>query len=489
VRSFFDWFQDHASPDERWLMLGKGPSFALRGRLDLTGYRTLSLNHVAREQPVQVAHVIDLDVIEACGEALERNAGVVVMPWYPHVGNEVGNRTLEEHAREVPVLKRLEATGRLLWYDLSTSPIRYGSVPVVEATYFSAEAALNLLALAGVRCVRTLGVDGGSAYSVAFDDLRGSTLLSNGRTSFDLQFAGFARTILRTGVDFAPLDLPGPARVYVAHGPGEALPLAVLHHSIRRRASLTVEFVPLPDGAGSGTRQGQGLLLTPRAQVLADLRHLWRVPVGDNEIVVPLESKSTGGLGLALAGAGLASAIPLLASMIRRRAPLASLAEIAGAAVRRTLPADWSPGWRGEPDDEALVLYYPPGGSEPWVSRAHPLGHIWVRDLIDAVARGLVPIHLVAEEIRRGHARPSLLYQVEHGFEEPLLLPRRVRLLDRYFHPATGGLAERAAVSHWMAVGRALARQIRGQFQLLRRGPSRRLSSPGTADSKLVAPR
>jgi hypothetical protein len=485
LRSFFDWFHEHASTDEPWLLLGKGPSFALRGQFDLSGYRTLSLNHAVREQPVQVAHVIDVDVVDACGEALERNAGVLVMPWYPHVGNEVGARTLAEHLRVVPALQRLEAQGRLLWYDLSTSPVRYGSGPVIEATYFSAEAALNLLAVAGVRRVRTLGIDGGSAYSVAFDDLRGSTLLANGRTSFDLQFAGFARTILRTGVDFAPLDLPTPARVYVAQGPGEMLPLAVLHHSIRRRASLTVELVPLPDGdASPAVRKGQAILLTPRAQVLADLRNLWRSPVGENELVVPRESRSTGGPGLALAGAGLGTAIPLLATLVRKRVPLGSLAEAAGGKVRTTLSADWNPGWRGEPDEEALVLYYPTGGSEPWISRAHPLGHLWVRDLLDAVARGFVMPELVSEEIRRGHVRPSLLFQVEHGLEEPLLLPRRARLLDRDFHPATAGFSGQAALGHWVAIVRAFARQVQRQVRLLRR---RRSGKPyPAADSELV---
>ncbi|MGH7508230.1 MAG: hypothetical protein ACREMZ_02020 [Gemmatimonadales bacterium] len=483
MQSFFDWFQDNVRPDEPWLLLGKGPSFALRKELDLDRYRTLSLNHAVREQPVLVAHVIDVDVIQACGDALEANAGVLVMPWYPHVGNEVGTRTLAEYTGRMPALGRLDAAGRLLWYDLSTSPVRYGSAPVVEATYFSAEAALNLLATAGVRTVRTLGIDGGSSYSVAFDDLRDSTLLANGRTSFDLQFAGFARTILRTGVDFAPLDLSTPVRVYVAHAPAERLPLAVLHHSIRRRASMTVELVPLIEGTGDAVPEGQAVLLTPRAQVLADLRQLWRTAVGKQELLVP--DKPVSGSGLALAGEGLGSAIPLLASLIRERAPLAALAEAAGGKVRTALPADWNPAWRGRPDQEALVLDYPPGGSEPWLSRAHPLGHVWARDLLDAVARGYVSTQLVAEEVQRGHVRPSLLYQVEHGVEEPLLLPRRARLLDRDFHPAAGAPSGQSSLRNWVAVLRALSRRIQRHLRTLRRRADIR-SRSGAANPKMM---
>src|SRR3954470_14048751 len=268
MQSFFQWFAGTAGSSDAWLVLGKGPSYALRDRFDLSRFHLMSLNHAVREQPVLAAHMIDLDVVRDCSEAIERNAQVLVMPWYPHVHNAVGARTLEELVGEIPVLRRLRQEGRLLWYDLSTSPIRHGSAPVVEATYFSAEAALNLLAAAGVRRVRSLGIDGGSAYSPAFEDLRDKTLLANGRTSFDLQFEGFARTILRTGVDFSPLDRPAPVRVLSAFTPDEWLAVAVLHHSIRRRASLTVESLAIPEGTGIAPEQGQTLIVAPRSQFL-----------------------------------------------------------------------------------------------------------------------------------------------------------------------------------------------------------------------------
>ena len=446
-------------------MLGKGPTFALVHQLDVSGYRTLSLNHAAREGPVLVAHVIDFKVIEDCGEAIERNAGVLVMPWYPHLGNRVGTRSLDQLAKEAPTLARLAASGRLLWYDLSTSPARHGSGPVVEATYFSAEAALNLLALAGARRVRSLGIDGGSSYSGAFEDLRDTTLLANGRASFDVQFERFARTIVRTGVDFSPLDLPSPARVLSAYTPDEALPVAVLHHSVRRRASLTVEAIAIPDGARVQLDRGQTLVLPPRAQVLADLRKLWGVSVPDMDLIIPTESPSGGGTGLMLAGAGLHEVLPMLASSIRARVSVDTLARAGFPPIHRLLPREWSPGWPGEPGVDPAVLYYPPDGSEPWLSRSHPLGHVWVRDLLDAIAHGYVRLELVAEQVALGHVRPSLLHQVEHGLEEPLLLPRRARRLDRDFHRAERQSLRRQTVQ-WRpmlgALGRQLGRWTRG---------------------------
>ena len=146
VQHFFDWARGAVRSEGPWLILGKGPSFSQRDLYDLSGYRLLSLNHVVRELPVALAHMIDLDVADACAEALGENAEFLVMPWYPHVRNRAGSESLAELVPKFPGLRRLEAEGRLLWYDLSTSPVRHGPGPVVQATYFSAEAALSLLA-------------------------------------------------------------------------------------------------------------------------------------------------------------------------------------------------------------------------------------------------------------------------------------------------------------------------------------------------------
>jgi hypothetical protein len=455
VQSFFDWFQSTTKAQQPWLILGKGPSFARRKEFDLSRFHLLSLNHAVREQPVFAAHVIDLDVIESCADIIEQNAQVLIVPWYPHVHNEVGSQPLPELTARLPVLQRLESQNRLLWYDLSTSRLRHGSAPVVETTYFSAEAALNLLAAAGVRCVRSLGVDGGSAYSSAFADLRDTTLLANGRNSFDLQFEGFARTIARTGVDFSPLDRPTPVRVLSAFAPDERLAVAVLHHSVRRRASLTVEAQALAAASRQAVPQGQTIILTPRAQVLADVRKLWD-GVPEQDLIVP-DGAAARGVGLAVVGAGFQQMLPVLASAIRVRDPVEALARSGCPYIRPALAESWSPESH-EDGTERLVLYYPPDGSEPWQSRNHPLGHIWVRDLLDAVARKYLDAAIVAEEVHRGHVRPSLLYQVENGLEEPLLLPRKARRLDLAFRSRPQQAAAQAM--QWRPMLGALGRQL-----------------------------
>jgi hypothetical protein len=92
--------------------------------------------------------------------------------------------------------------GRLLWYNLNTAKLTKGGSPIIAARYFSATAALNLLATAGVKRVRSLGVDGGSSYSGQFADLKRRTLLPTGRKSYDRQFEEIAMTIATTGIDF-----------------------------------------------------------------------------------------------------------------------------------------------------------------------------------------------------------------------------------------------------------------------------------------------
>ena len=82
MRSFFEWFAATRIRTERpWLVFGKGPSFARRGEFDLAPFHSISLNHAVREQPVDIAHIIDADVVDHLGEDLWRNAGHVVMPW------------------------------------------------------------------------------------------------------------------------------------------------------------------------------------------------------------------------------------------------------------------------------------------------------------------------------------------------------------------------------------------------------------------------
>jgi hypothetical protein len=467
MKVFFDWFAERGFRDgPPWLILGKGPSYARRGELDLAAYKTLSLNHVVREGPVDVAHAIDLDVVVDCAAAIERHAAVLVMPWIPHVRMKPGDRDLDALAREVPVLARLASEGRLLGYDLSTAPARHGGGPVVEARYFSAEAALSLLAQAGARRVRSLGVDGGTAYSAAFDDLAGTTRLANSHTTFDLQFRGIAGTILKTGVDYAPLTVPSPVKVFVGSEPAQSLSVKVLEYSIKKHASLTTEVVPLyeagievpmPRDPANRPRTpfsfqrffipelcrftGRAIYVDSDMQVFRDIRELWTIPFDGADLLAAAEPGSS---GRKPQFSVMLLDCESLAWDVRELVRRLDAGELTYATLMyemkaaRSIRAGIDPSWNSlEQYEEGTtgLLHYTDMPTQPWLSRDNPRAYLWVRDLIESVTAGFLTREVVAAAVEAGHVRPSLLWQLDHGLDECDLLPRAARELDRAFVP------------------------------------------------------
>jgi hypothetical protein len=464
MNSFFEWFKQGRDPAQPWLMLGKGPSFDKRHTFDLAPYATLSLNHVIREGPVDVAHMIDIEVIAPCAEAIERHAGVLVMPWVPHTGNLLGDKTLEQWGREMPVLQRLDAQGRLLWYDLSTSKKRHGRGPLVRAAAFSAEAALNLLALAGVKTVRSLGIDGGVSYGSSFTDLKDQTRLNNGQPSYDVQFQGFARTLMSTGVDYAPLDIESPIRVYVGSQQEQMLSVRVLEHSIRRHASMRVEVVPLhtfdipfatpknpknhprtpfsfqrftiPEIAG---HRGRAIYLDSDMQVFRDIRGLWTIPFDGAHLLAAQPADNTSRrpqFSVMLLDCGALDWTPekivdlLDSGTLSYEQLMYDMALV--PAQRAAIPPTWNSLEHHEPGVTCL-LHYTDMSTQPWVYAKNRNGHLWIHELIEAVEDGFISVDEIREHVDRGWVRPSLLTQVQHGRDRMSILSGYGWLEDRKF--------------------------------------------------------
>jgi hypothetical protein len=494
MQSFFQWLSTRPGGlDKPWLVLGKGPSFARRSAFDLSAHHLLSLNHVVRELPVQAAHAIDLDVVDECAEALLGQAEVLVMPWVPHVANRPGSRTLAEIVPAHPVLTKLEAEGRLVWYNLSTAKgvVAPGS-PVVQARFFSAEAAIDLLARAGARTIRSLGVDGGTAYAPDFEDLTGKTLLANGRPSFNRQFEGIAETILATGVDFAPLDMPSPVRVYVAATESELVPTQVLAYSIRKHASLSVEVMPLcaaelpmpvPKAPQNQPRtpfsfqrflipaltghRGRAIYMDSDMQVFRDIRALWTQPMGDADLLAVGDPGDSGRKPqfsvMLLDCERLRWDLPAIVAQLDSGALSYEqlMYEMAVAEhVRGDIPPSWNSLERYEAGETAL-LHYTDMNTQPWVSTANPLGYLWVGALLEAIALGQIDRALVDDHLDRGYLRPSLRHQLDHGLADPLLLPRPIKALDHGFQAPFTQLPRHGA-SPWANPGlwaRAMVRE------------------------------
>jgi hypothetical protein len=464
MQSVFEWFQQNREfVNHPWLILGKGPSFSKRNDFDLSTFLMLSLNHSVREQPVKLAHIIDLDVVHDLGEILERNAEYLVMPWRPHVHNRPATCDLEELSISNPTLRHLAEQGRLLWYNLSSSKAREGS-PVVKARYFSAEGALNMLALAGVRTVRSLGIDGGTSYSSAFDDLKDKTLLANTRTSFNEQFQEFAKTILCTGVDYAPLDLQAPIRVFVAATEDQMLAVKVLEYSIKKHTSMSTIVSPLhrsgitmprPRDTENKPRtpfsfqrfiipevmnwKGRAIYLDSDMQVFKDMRELWTLPMNGAQLLAVREPSETGRrpqFSVMLLDCEVLDwrIKDIIEALDNHRLTYEDLMYEMRVATRITAAIDssWNSLERYESGHTAL-LHYTDMDTQPWTSLDNPHGYLWIRDLISAIDDGFISKQYVVDAVRYGFVRPSLLWQIENRVEDPLSLPRAARNLDQDF--------------------------------------------------------
>lgn len=168
-----------------WLVLGKGPSIDRYAATDTSLYNVLALNHTVSLGPCAIAHAIDMEVLDDCGDDIKRNAKYLFMPARPHVGMTQGPM-IEEQITKNQVLGVMEQSGRLVTYQKYVSSARVSPPNVVPVMYFSGEAAFGILAALGVKEVFTLGIDGGAKYGETFSYLKP---LENGRRDFDEHLA------------------------------------------------------------------------------------------------------------------------------------------------------------------------------------------------------------------------------------------------------------------------------------------------------------
>lgn len=196
-----------------WLILGKGPSLDLRVHFDLDAYNTFSINHACKIHAGTVAHFMDVEALLDCRDDLFNTDSValpyvpnVVLPWVPHANMGPGHYNLDElmPQHQYGVLRCFAARGQLWSYNSTRVPqSRYcPCLSEVRVRYFSAVAAFNLLALAGVKKVYTLGIDGGKKYATGFNR---KDCLANGQKSFDVQFKEIDATLKRHRMEWTNL--------------------------------------------------------------------------------------------------------------------------------------------------------------------------------------------------------------------------------------------------------------------------------------------
>jgi hypothetical protein len=465
VRALSSWWSAIDGATRSWLILGKGPSFARLGGYQTSRFSVIALNHVVRELPVEVASAIDLDVVADCAASLRANARYLLMPRYPHLRGNARGRPLESFFAEIPILRELSDAGRLVWYNLTTGPSVPGS-PVIRCGYFSAEVIVNLLGTMGARTVRTLGVDGGTTYAQRFADLNDRTRLANGQPSFDLQFRGIARAIQRFDLDFGPLTSEVPMRVFIGTDASQMLGARVLEYSIRRNGTSTSVFdtmqqveVPSPRDPRNQPRtqfsfhrfaiprltgyQGRAVYVDADMLVFRDLRELWELPFdGATVLHAPASNpRLPKQFSVLLLDCNRLNwdVEAIVRGLDEGRYDydglMKELCIEPPEAVQARIPPDWNSLERYVPGRTALI-HYTNMRRQPWVSRVNWNGSVWVRALRDAIHDRFISRAEVREAIARGHARPSLLWQL--GLPRPVWFSFNMTLgaaMDLPFRP------------------------------------------------------
>jgi hypothetical protein len=255
-----------------------------------------------------------------------------------------------------------------------------------------------------------------------------------------------------------------PIRIYVASSASEALPVKVLEYSIRQHASTTVTVTPLCDVGISIPKPrapenqprtpfsfqrflipqvcgyaGHAIYLDSDMLVFKDITDLWRRPLGDANVLAAWASAS--------------GQKPQYSVMLMDCSQLKwNIREIVDQLDAGTLSyeqlmydlslartrADIEPDWNSleaYKEGQTALLHFTDMNTQPWVSHLNPLGYLWVRTLRQAVRDGAIPRAFVEDEVQRGHVRQSLLYQLDHGIDDAILLPKGALAADTGFTP------------------------------------------------------
>lgn len=479
MQNFIDWFRQQPLYNTKpWLILGKGPSFSLRQEIPLDTYYLVGLNHVPREQGVDLSHIIDVEVLAQCGADIERNSRFLVMPMIPHENMRAReDMTLANWTNRFPVLKKIDEEGRLFWYDLSTANTAGSHHPKIQAYAFSSEAVLGLLAQCGVRKIRSLGLDGGTTYANEFEDLRSSTCLSNGQQCFDEQFKHFPAIINRFNLDYASLADEAPIKVFIGASATEWLPAKVLEYSIRKNASFAVQALNLaesvrpfkmPRDTSNKPRTpfsfqrflipelmqyaGRAIYLDSDMLVLQDIAKLWRMPFSGADLLctsaLNQAQRAVQYSVMLLDCESLKWNIDDLVNNLDSGA-LSYESLLHGMAAAKRPAARISPTWnfldKYVPGTTALI-HYTNMHSQPWLSRENEAATIWFQHLREAVLCGLISYEQVEREVRDGNVRPSLLRQLQLCIDNPSQLGKNSLSLDNDYVPKQ--LAHASTIMH-----------------------------------------
>jgi hypothetical protein len=252
-------------------------------------------------------------------------------------------------------------------------------------------------------------------------------------------------------------------RVFVASTPVEWLPMRVLEFSINETTSLPVEVLPIykynrtiptplavenrPRTPFSFQRflvpelcgfSGKAIYLDADMQIFRDIGDLWNHDFAGCDLQTVREAQkgrrrqfSVMLLDCKALGWNIDQ---IVADLDAGKLDYAGLMFEMRVAKRigRNIAPEWNALEYFEPQRTCL-LHYTDMNTQPWISMANPLGHLWVACLRRALAAGFISRAEIERELSSGHVRPSLLPQLDASIDSTLELPAAVRRLDRGF--------------------------------------------------------
>lgn len=429
-----DFLREYQHGSKQALVLGKGPSYRPPSDQERQVNLVVSLNHGCRDTHVHLAHCIDVDVVDALGSKLLEQADAVVMPYHPHIGWKPGSLTLDYLAQKHPVLSQFAERGALYGYNLFTTRARHGQSHVIRARYFSAEAVVDLLGYLGIKEIATLGVDGGHEQAGAFHDLTNH----NKERGYDQQWTGIRKAISRHRINYHPMGVESPIRVFVGAGPAQEVPALVLKHSIERHCTMSVEVLPMigweppqPQHPHNRQRtpfsfqrfmipaycqyQGHAIYLDSDMLVFADIRQVWEAKSTRPILAMRHDDidKHKAKFSVLRIDCGEARIeIERLIDLLDR--DMMSYEDIVfNFDIGLEVQDGWDPEWNSlEAYTRGVtkLLHYTEMYNQPWLRNpAHPLGHLWFAELKTAVLDGSISGILVADHVKRGWILPRCL--------------------------------------------------------------------------------
>jgi len=417
-----------------FLFLGKGPSFRTPTDSESQAFNILTLNQTVRECKADIAMLIDMDVVDQLGSLLYDNAVAVCLPYHPHLGFRPWKEvTLLELSLKQPTLRKLREEGRLYGFNLSTWKLASSDSPMVEAIYYSAEAAVSLVSNLGCKEVRTLGIDGGKAQSPSFSDLPNL----NTHRGYDLQWPGIRKSIAKHNLDFASLGTESPIRVFIGAGLAQLVPALVLKHSILKHVTMSCDVTimnewqhPMPRDAKNMPRtpfsfqrfmipekcgyKGHALYFDSDMLSFADVREIWQAPMQGEILAMRNDDVDRHRAKFSVIKFDCSKVLHSLDGLIALMdSGKLSYEQLVFEFKGYNVEDGWNPDWNSLEEYTAgktkLLHYTEMWRQVWWVNHDHPLGHLWFAELKEAVSDGSIDRLLIEDHVAKRWLLPKCL--------------------------------------------------------------------------------